>query len=70
MEKPTEDEISLMVQIIRNHYPFNFTNEIIDLIQLIYLEFKVELGPEDVRKYCLVGVEQEETNLIMKTWNI
>ena len=66
-----KEDLTLCIDLIRKHYPPQFTSEMTDLIQLLYLEFKLEVTVEEVRPYCVELIdEQKDIELIMKTWQI
>lgn len=65
----TEDELDLMISIVRNHYGIYHTNTPQDLIHTIYTEFNIEVQAIDVLKYCDL-VFDEDKYLIYRTWNL
>lgn len=68
MQKPTKDELTLMIDIIRGHYPLIYCSEMQDLIHLVYLEFNIELTPDDVREFCIEIDEDKQS--IFRVWNL
>lgn len=63
-----KNEIRLMVETIRAHYGWYHSSDIVDLLQLCYTEFNIELSVDDVREYC--QLQPIEEKIIYRTWGL